>query len=96
MVQAARRRRRARRTNPRARRVAQSALPAGVVLGAGGTAGVLYWLAIFPVDVIKSAIMTDSIDPKHRKYPNIISTAKARAGHSADGPCYACRSRRRG
>lgn len=57
--------------------VAQSALPAGVVLGAGGTAGVLYWLAIFPVDVIKSAIMTDSIDPKHRKYPNMISTAKS-------------------
>jgi hypothetical protein len=30
------------------------------------------------VDVIKSAMMTDSIDPAQRKYPTIPSTAKVR------------------
>lgn len=52
-------------------------LSAPVVMAAGGTGGILYWLAIFPVDVIKSAMMTDSIDPAQRKYPTIPSTAKA-------------------
>lgn len=47
-----------------------------VVMAAGGTGGILYWLAIFPVDVIKSAMMTDSIDPTQRKYPSISSTAR--------------------
>ena len=51
-------------------------LPALPVMGAAGLGGILYWLAIFPVDVIKSAIMTDSIDPKHRKYPNIVGAAR--------------------
>ena len=48
-------------------------------MAAGGTGGILYWLAIFPVDVIKSAMMTDSIDPATRKYPNIPTTARVRA-----------------
>ena len=56
-------------------------LSAGVVMAAGGTGGILYWLAIFPVDVIKSAMMTDSIDPATRKYPNIRTTARVRAPH---------------
>lgn len=38
----------------------------------------LYWLAIFPVDVIKSAMMADAIDPAQRRYPTMLSTAKAR------------------
>jgi len=49
-------------------------LPASVILGAGGLGGVLYWLAIYPVDVVKSAMMTDSIVPAARKYPNMLST----------------------
>jgi solute carrier family 25 carnitine/acylcarnitine transporter 20/29 len=62
-------------------------LSAGVVMAAGGTGGILYWLAIFPVDVIKSAMMTDSIDPATRKYPNIPTTARvsSRSGPGAAG-----------
>jgi solute carrier family 25 carnitine/acylcarnitine transporter 20/29 len=46
------------------------------VIGAGGFGGILYWLCIYPVDVIKSAMMTDSIIPTERKYPNTIVAAK--------------------
>ena len=53
-----------------------SELSAPLVIGAGGFGGVLYWLCIYPVDVIKSAMMTDSIIPAERKYPNMLSTAK--------------------
>ena len=56
-----------------------------VVGACGGTAGVLYWLACFPVDVIKSAMMGDAIDPTQRKYPNMISTAKVGGGGWMDG-----------
>ncbi|KAL4855135.1 Mitochondrial substrate carrier family protein G [Chlorella vulgaris] len=52
-------------------------LSAPIVMAAGGTGGILYWLAIFPVDVIKSAMMTDSIDPAQRRYPSIPSTARS-------------------
>lgn len=52
-------------------------LSAAVVMAAGGTGGILYWLAIFPVDVIKSAMMTDSIDPQQRRYPSIPAAARA-------------------
>jgi solute carrier family 25 carnitine/acylcarnitine transporter 20/29 len=51
-------------------------LSAPVVVGAGGFGGILYWLAIYPVDVIKSAMMTDSIIPAERKYPTMLSSAK--------------------
>lgn len=51
-------------------------LSAPLVVGAGGLGGIFYWLAIYPVDVIKSAMMTDSIIPSERKYPNMISAAK--------------------
>eukprot|EP01025_Chloroclados_australasicus_P024118 TRINITY_DN2428_c0_g1_i5.p1 TRINITY_DN2428_c0_g1~~TRINITY_DN2428_c0_g1_i5.p1 ORF type:complete len:378 (-),score=16.30 TRINITY_DN2428_c0_g1_i5:430-1419(-) len=49
-------------------------LPAWVILTAGGLGGVLYWCMIYPIDVIKSSMMTDHIDPKQRKYPNMVST----------------------
>ena len=51
-------------------------LPAPYVIGAGGMGGVFYWLAIYPVDVIKSAMMTDSIDPAQRQFPNMVTAAK--------------------
>ena len=54
-----------------------SELPAPVVMGAGGLGGVLYWLAVFPVDVVKSAMMTDAIDPAQRKYPSMAAAARA-------------------
>ena len=53
-----------------------SELSAPLVIGAGGFGGVLYWLCIYPVDVVKSAMMTDSIVPSERKYPNMLSTAR--------------------
>lgn len=51
-------------------------LPAPWVITAGGLGGLLYWLAIYPVDVIKSAMATDSIIPKERKYPDMVTTYK--------------------
>ena len=51
-------------------------LPAPIIVGAGGLGGVLYWLAIYPVDVIKSAMMTDAIDPVKRQYPTMVAAAK--------------------
>lgn len=56
----------------------QSELPAPWVITAGGLGGLLYWLAIYPVDVIKSAMATDSIIPKERKYPDMMTTYKVR------------------
>lgn len=56
--------------------VAPKDVPAAVVMGAGGAGGVLYWLAIFPVDVVKSAMMTDAINPADRKYPTMAKAAR--------------------
>ena len=53
-------------------------LPAPWVITAGGLGGLLYWLAIYPVDVIKSAMATDSIEPSKRKYPTMATTYKVR------------------
>lgn len=60
-------------------RVAQSNadLPAWTVLSSAALGGIAYWLAIFPVDCIKSAMQTDSIVPSERKYRSIVSTAGA-------------------
>lgn len=33
----------------------------------------MYWLAIYPIDQVKSAIMTDSIVKSERKYPSMAS-----------------------
>jgi len=52
-----------------------SELPAGFVLTAAGVGGLLYWLSIFPIDVIKSAMMTDSMIKSEREYPSFMSTA---------------------
>lgn len=50
-------------------------LPAGVVLGAAGLGGLAYWAVIFPVDVVKSAMQTDSIHKDKRVYQTIPQTA---------------------
>lgn len=52
-------------------------LPAPAVVGAAGVAGLLYWLAIFPVDVLKSSIQSDSIKAAERKYPTPLEAAGA-------------------
>ena len=43
---------------------------------AGGLGGMAYWLAIFPVDVVKSAMQTDAIVKAERKYPDMLTTTK--------------------
>ena len=43
---------------------------------AAGTGGLMYWLAIYPIDQIKSAMMTDSIVKSERKYPTMASAAR--------------------
>lgn len=45
-------------------------------LAAGGMAGLVGWAIIYPTDVIKSSMQTDSIDRKDRKYLTMVSTAK--------------------
>mmetsp|Transcript_18660 Transcript_18660/g.56392 ORF Transcript_18660/g.56392 Transcript_18660/m.56392 type:complete len:308 (+) Transcript_18660:164-1087(+) len=47
-----------------------------VVVALGGLGGVFYWLAIFPLDVIKSTMQTDDINPAKRKFPTMASAAK--------------------
>jgi solute carrier family 25 (mitochondrial carnitine/acylcarnitine transporter), member 20/29 len=50
---------------------------AATILAAGGLGGTMYWLAIFPVDVVKSAMMVDAVEKSKRQYPNMVSTAKS-------------------
>lgn len=51
-------------------------LPLGTVAAAGGFGGLLYWVGVFPIDVIKSAMMTDTIVKGERQFPTMMSTAK--------------------
>jgi solute carrier family 25 carnitine/acylcarnitine transporter 20/29 len=51
-------------------------LPAAYVIGAGGFGGILYWLSIYPLDVIKSAQMTDHLEASKKKYPDMVTTAQ--------------------
>jgi solute carrier family 25 carnitine/acylcarnitine transporter 20/29 len=43
---------------------------------AGGTAGFMYWVLFYPLDVIKSAMMTDALDKPSRKFGGILATTK--------------------
>jgi solute carrier family 25 carnitine/acylcarnitine transporter 20/29 len=52
-------------------------LPAPAVVAAAGIGGLLYWLAIFPVDVVKSAVQSDSIVRSERKYAGPLKAAGA-------------------
>ncbi|KAG2450018.1 hypothetical protein HYH02_000122 [Chlamydomonas schloesseri] len=56
--------------------VATTDLSAATITACAGTGGIIYWLTIFPVDCIKSAMQTDSIDPAKRKYTSIPVTAR--------------------
>jgi hypothetical protein len=58
-------------------------LPARVVVGSAGMGGITYWLAIFPVDVIKSAMQSDSVVKAERKYTSMSTTAKVSAAPHA-------------
>jgi solute carrier family 25 carnitine/acylcarnitine transporter 20/29 len=35
-----------------------------------------YWVLCYPLDIIKSAIQTDSIYPEQRKYKSVVQTAR--------------------
>lgn len=45
------------------------------VILAGGLGGLYYWMATFPVDSIKSALQSDSLNPSERKYRGIFHCA---------------------
>lgn len=58
-------------------------LPATTSILAGGTAGITLWLGVYPIDVIKSCIQTDSLDPSKRQYHgslDVIRQLYARGG----------------
>ena len=47
-----------------------------MTVSAAGIGGLMYWLAIYPLDQIKSAMATDSIVFSERKYPTMTVTAQ--------------------
>ncbi|KAI8469677.1 MAG: mitochondrial carrier domain-containing protein [Monoraphidium minutum] len=63
-------------------------LPAWVVLSSAGLGGICYWLVIFPVDCVKSAMQTDSIIASQRKYTGLLNTAKLLWGEGGAGRFY--------
>ena len=46
------------------------------LFAAGGAAGFMYWVLFYPLDVIKSAMMTDALEKPARKFGGIVSTTK--------------------
>jgi len=50
-------------------------LPAPYVLGSAAAGGLLYWITIYPVDVVKSALMTDAMPRGDRKYAGMADAA---------------------
>jgi solute carrier family 25 carnitine/acylcarnitine transporter 20/29 len=53
----------------------QPSLPA-LYHSCSGLGGITYWVTIFPVDCIKSAMQTDSIVKSQRKYTDVLTTVK--------------------
>lgn len=51
-------------------------LPGWVVMSGAGFGGLLYWLTIYPVDVVKSAMASDTIIKKDRVYTDMVTTTK--------------------
>ena len=51
-------------------------LPGWMTVTAAGIGGLMYWVAIYPLDQIKSAMATDSIIVSERKYPTMAVTAQ--------------------
>ncbi|CAG9463121.1 unnamed protein product [Pedinophyceae sp. YPF-701] len=52
-------------------------LPAPFVLTSAGIGGLLYWVTVYPIDVIKSAMMTDALAKTERRYPSFLATASS-------------------
>eukprot|EP00210_Caulerpa_lentillifera_P007289 g6968.t1 len=53
-----------------------SELPSSFLLSAAGFGGILYWITVYPIDVIKSAQMSDSMIKTERIYPTMITTLR--------------------
>jgi solute carrier family 25 carnitine/acylcarnitine transporter 20/29 len=51
-------------------------LPASSVLIAGGCGGFAYWSLTYPIDVVKSSIQADAIDPKQRQFKGFWDTTR--------------------
>eukprot|EP00753_Platysulcus_tardus_P000051 PLAT10044.1.p1 GENE.PLAT10044.1~~PLAT10044.1.p1 ORF type:complete len:345 (+),score=137.18 PLAT10044.1:20-1054(+) len=51
-------------------------LPTFLTFIAGGLAGVAYWLITYPLDVVKSVVQADSVDPAQRRYRGFFHAAK--------------------
>ena len=45
------------------------------IIASGGIGGFFYWSLFYPIDVIKSALMTDSVVPAQRKYSGFMDAA---------------------
>lgn len=45
-------------------------------MASAGGAGFMYWVVFYPTDVIKSAMMTDSLDPSKRTHTSIGQTVR--------------------
>jgi len=43
---------------------------------AGGMGGIAYWIAIYPIDVIKTVLQTDSLNKATRKYKGVLDVAQ--------------------
>ena len=50
--------------------------PAAMVVVLGGLGGIFYWMTIFPVDAVKSAMQTDDLRKPQRKFPTMASAVK--------------------
>jgi hypothetical protein len=44
---------------------------------AGGLGGVGYWALCYPLDIVKTAVQCDAIDPRQRKYQGACTHAGA-------------------
>ena len=53
---------------------ARKDLPVTHIFAAGGLAGVLYWGGLYPFDIIKSTIQSDSMVPKERTFTTVPQT----------------------
>jgi solute carrier family 25 carnitine/acylcarnitine transporter 20/29 len=45
------------------------------IMASGGLGGFMYWSLFYPIDCIRSALLTDSIDPSKRKYKGFTDAA---------------------
>lgn len=45
------------------------------IIAAGGIGGFFYWSLFYPIDVIKSALMTDAVNPAQRKFSGFFDAA---------------------